>query len=766
MDYAVRKGDGLLKKVCEGITGCGRRLLLILALLVLQVGCTLALPYLTAGMIDTGVGQGGIPSALATHISAEGMEKLLLLMNQEEQEKVCAGYRNEGQVYTKNEMNHEEEEALAAVMTPPMVAVYALSTDGADYKEVLGEDLYVPRELDAFGILKLLPEDARLELTKAARERIEAIPLSLVHQAAVNFIREDLKNQGVDVQELQDSYLIKKVILMVVAVLGLVLSAALSAYFWARLSADYAFELRRRMFQQVFALSEEQAALFSVNDLTGRTMEDTDKIQRFLRLLFQELLFLLLFGTGAAAFAWRMRWQLGGIVLAAFGAALVFLVFLTTIGQKSVGKIQNSGTHLLRMIRENLRGMMVIRAFGQEKREQEQFHREAERWGRGKARAGRTFFLLTPGLLLLMNVAFLWLAKNSASGINQGWLQSGEYVACIQYIILVIGACLSVSDQISALPEGAAAYQRAAQLLALQGEKTACCKEETGEKAAPVLCFEHVTCQYPGSSEAVLQDISFSVRAGETVAVVGGLGTGKTALLLLALGRMDISQGRVTLDGKEIGSYEKKWLAGAVSYIPQNPKLFSGSIAENLRFRKENASDAELMEAVRAAQAEEFVSQMEKGLASAIAPGGTNLSGGQRQRLAAARSLVGDARIYLFDDCYSALDEKTALQLKKALAERTKDAAVLMTASRLELIQDADQILVLDGGQIAGMGRHEELLQSCSVYRELAASQGYDIHVDRDVAASQGCDIHIYREMAASQGCDIHTAEEVTQDVH
>ncbi|RKJ51203.1 ABC transporter ATP-binding protein [bacterium 1XD42-54] len=728
-----------MKKVCEGITGCYRRLLLILALLVLQVGCTLALPYLTAGMIDIGVGQGGIPSALATHISAEGMEKLLLLMNQEEQEKVCAGYRNEGQVYTKNEMNREEEEALADLMTPPMVAVYALSTDGADYKEVLGEDLYVPRELDAFGILKLLPEDARLELTKAARERIAAIPLTLVHQAAVNFIREDLEIQGVHVQELQDSYLLKKVIFMVLSVVGIILSAVLSARFLARLSADYAFELRRRMVRQVFNLDEEQAASFSVNDLIGRTMEDTEKIQHFLRLFLQEILCLLLLGVGGTVLAWRMSRQLGTVVLTAFGVALFLLAFFTTIGHRSAGKIQNSKRHLLRMIRENLRGMMVIRVFGQEKREQEQFHRAAGSWSRMSARAGRTCFFLTPGLLLVMNVGFLWLAKNSASGINQGWLQSGEYVACIQYMILVIGACLSVADQISALPEGVAAYRRVAQLLALSEEKETCCKgEATEDKRAPILCFEHATCQYPGSSEAVLQDISFSVRAGETVAVVGGLGTGKTALLLMALGKMKIREGRVLINGKEAASYDRKWLAGAISYIPQNPKLFSGSIAQNLRFRKKDASDAELMEAVRTAQAEVFVSQMEKGLEAAVSPGGTNFSGGQRQRLAAARSMVGDARIYLFDDCYSALDAKTALQLKAALAKKTKDAAVLMTASRLELIQDADQILVLDHGRIAGVGRHEELLQSCDVYRELAASQG----------------------------CDIHTAGEVTQDVY
>ncbi|MDO4345617.1 MAG: ABC transporter ATP-binding protein, partial [Eubacteriales bacterium] len=243
-------------------------------------------------------------------------------------------------------------------------------------------------------------------------------------------------------------------------------------------------------------------------------------------------------------------------------------------------------------------------------------------------------------------------------------------------------------------------------------------------KSQAVVCFQNVTFQYLQNAAPVLRQLSFSVKAGETVAIIGGTGAGKTTLLRMALAEYKANQGNILVNGKDVQSYDPKELSKKISYVPQNSGLFKGSIAENLRFRKADASEEELWEALADAQAEDFIRQMEKGLEAEAAQGAKNLSGGQRQRLAVARALVGDAQIYLIDDCFSALDHETASRLHRSLAKKIKGAAVLMATSQISMIDDVDKIIVLDQGQIVGMGSHGALMQDCAFYRQLAHSQG------------------------------------------
>lgn len=728
----------------NGMAGGRRMAAALILLLFLQAGCELAMPYLTADMIDVGIGQGGIDTALPEQISADGMEKLTLLMNAEEREITYCGYHADGQVYRKNEQSREQEEELLSVMTPMMVAVYALSTDGADYKEVLGDNLYVPRELDAFGILKLLPEGTRLELTEAARERIRDVPQSLITQAAINFVRVDMEEQGVDVQAIQRNYLTKKTALLTLAALGVILAAFAEAYLTARLAAGCAASLRETMFQRVFAMEDEQAGRFSAASLTERTSGDTEKVRRFLTVLLREALPMPILGAGAAIATAIMRPQLVWLVLLPFALGILLTVSLCAAASRPAMLAHLMEERGKSRVREMLRGMMVIRAFGREPQEEQRLRAENETRLCASLRASGCLSLLTPALLLITDGTLCLLAWNSIAGINEGLLQSGELVACIQYIVLTAGALLSLAGNAWQLLEGGAAWGRTAEILgdsATRRSVTELSENDIsserakefpqtgaalpfGKNAVPVLCFDNVTFQYKDSAAPALCGVSFTVNAGETVAVTGGVGSGKTTLLELALAKWKATGGTVFIEGKDISTYDRKELSRVISYVPQNPGLFGGSLRENLSFRNEDASDAEIMGALEAAQAKTFVSRTEKGLASETAQGGTNFSGGQRQRLAVARALVGDARIYLMDDCYSALDAETAFRLKASLAKRLESAALLITSSRLDMIKDADRILVLDGGAPAGLGTHDELMQSCPVYRRLAASQG------------------------------------------
>ncbi|MDO4345616.1 MAG: ABC transporter transmembrane domain-containing protein, partial [Eubacteriales bacterium] len=437
----------------------------IILLLLLQSLCELAMPGITADIIDVGVGQSGIPSVLADSISAEGMERLLLLMTGEERETTLAGYAKSGDVYIKNEMTSDEEEKLLEVMTPPMVAVYALSTEGADYKEVLGEDLYVPRDLDAFGILKLLPEETRLELTEAARERICEIPQSLITQAAVNFLREDMKEQGIDISSIQEQYLLKKGIRLILAALGMILAAVLASFLTVRFAASCAAELRTAVFEHVLSMEAEQAEKFSIASLTSKTMEDAEKIQQFIIIFFRSALAAALLGIGASVLGWRRDPGMGGIVFALFAIMLLCMAAFLLAAAGYSRKIQLWAEQMKRAVHEQLRGQMVIRAFGSGEREERKLEAMNRRWKQYALGRNRLISFLMPSLLLIMNGSLLFISGKSASGINEGYLQSGELIAYIQYIIMTTGAFLALAAYASVLPEGIRSFSQIAGVL-------------------------------------------------------------------------------------------------------------------------------------------------------------------------------------------------------------------------------------------------------------------------------------------------------------
>ncbi len=735
--------------------------ILMVGLFVLQAFCELRIPEYTADVIDIGIGQSGIASPLVEELSAEGMEHLLLLMTQEEQEIVLNGYVQDGDVFRKQKLNAEEECTLEETLAAPMVAVYALSTDGADYEEVLG-DLYVPRGMDVFGILSALPAQARLGLTEAAREQIRQVPQSLISQAAVNFVREDLCAQGVDVEELQKRYLAGKGAAMVLAALGAAVFAVLAAILGSRVGVGCAGQLRQEMFERVISFREAAAGRCSVSELIARGTGDIGRIERLLTVFFRMALYAPLLGAGAM---WKMialNRRLGWIAAAVLGLALLLIVLGTFLAFPRYRRLAQQADELARTVRETVKGMTVMRIFGMQEREKERLRAQSRSLSRVEAGAGCATVMVLPSLLLLMNAAVLLAAWRGAHGINEGSMLSGDLVAGIQYMMMEVGAFVTLASFAASLPAGLSAAARVEEVLnpgrdrsygddmraraghnnqTMQGSKerrqsggddTRERAEQNGEaQTSPALEFRGVSFAYPGQEIPVLENVSFSVGYGERVALVGTMGSGKTTLIQMVVDICRPTEGEVLIDGRPSAEYEPRERCGKLGYVPQDALLFSGTVESNLRFGRPEASREELRSALRTAQAEEFVFQSDRGLALELAQGGRNLSGGQRQRLAIARALVGDPSIFLLDDCFSALDRDTDAKLRRELGERTKGAAVLVASQQVASILDADRIVVLDGGRVAGIGRHEELMRSCEEYRQIALSQEIESRTDR-----------------------------------
>lgn len=702
---------------------------LVCLLLVLQVGCELAVPYITADLISTGIGRSGIRSVLSERFSREGMEQLLLLLTDEERQTVLSGYEQDGDFYVRAELDGQEQERLTAVITPPMVAVYALTTDGADYAEVLGDDLYVPRGIDAFGLLALMPQETRLAMTEAARERIASVPPELIEQAAVCFVRDDLERQGIDIEALQRTFVTGCISRLVLAAVALFLLSLAGAFLVARLSAGCADALRLWLFSHALRLPQYDASLPGAAQLARVTVRGTQQVQRFLDGLLGTALPACLLAAGVLAMMWRMERQMGllaAVCLLVCAAVAGPMAWMLAARRRS--ERQAAGQYD-RKFDEVRRGVSPIRAFGAQDREREALERYGGEQERAMRRAGHVSALLVPSVLLAVNMAAVAASYHAAPAINEGAIRTGNLVACFQYLVLLGGALVSLASFLPLWQETREAAGQIRKLLETEVPNSAFghpVKDAVSfHDGTAAVVFEHVTFSYPGSARPALCDLSFQADYGEMTAVVGGTGAGKSTLLMLAAALSDAYEGRIRIDGTQVDRENSGRLRQKIGYVPQKFVLFAGTARENLRLGAADADEETLRDAVRAAQADDFLEEAGEGLETQISAGGGSLSGGQRQRLCIARALAGQKEIVLLDDAASALDERTAASLRASLSSRLAGTAALVVTGRIGVAKKAGRILVLDDGRLAGSGTHDELMWTCRVYRELAASQGF-----------------------------------------
>ncbi len=721
----------------------------IILLLFIQAACELMLPKCTADIIDIGIGQSGIPSVLCEQFSEGGMNRILLLLTTEEEAVVRAGYIQKEERYVLQELSKEEKEELVSVITAPMVAVYALTTEGADYEEILGDEMYIPRGIDAFGLLAMMPYETRIELSMLAREKIEEIPQSLVIQAAYNFVRSDLTVQGIDVNEIQVNYLLTRGAGMLLSVFGMIVSAVLAIYLTSKLSAGIESDLRQKIFGHVMDLEPQEMERLSVVSLRVSVTEEPERAGEFVSAILRTLIYGLMLGGGTVVVSLQIHAGFGIILSGCLCAAVLVIVLSALVITARHDKICVRKQEFAHLVREMLRGIQTIRVFGAGRREYERLRRKCTDAGREAMRMNRSISLLIPLIMLIASAGGILLVWNGVNEINAGGLQAGEMMACILYSVLILDVLISLASLVPALPGAAAAAKSLEKLLndPIIGMKcrsagsrqsvdmeSACGRqcaaaESAGDKQNMAITFQNVIFKYPDRNVPVLERVSFAVPYDSMTAVIGGTGSGKTTLLQLIAGLQKPTEGRITVDGKEISEYTKEELRQRIGYVMQEPVLFTGTVAYNLRAGGyevgEEIPEERLEKALKAAQAEEFLK--EKGLETQVASGGADFTGGQRHRLCIARALSRDLEVYLLDDSCAALDGTTARKLRTALSAVAENgAAVIYTTQQVRDASDADQILVLERGRVAAYGTHEQLMAECREYRQTAQEQGYE----------------------------------------
>ena len=578
--------------------------------------------------------------------------------------------------------------------------------------------------MTVFDIMGMMPDEQREALVETMSEQMDELPEMILEQAAVSYVRSSYEGLGMDMDDLQFQYLFATGAKMVgLAFLGMAASI-LVGFLASRVGAATGRDLRGKVFRKVVGFSNNEFDHFSTASLITRSTNDIQQIQLIIVMLLRIVLYAPILAIGGVIQVFQtnvsMSWIIGlAVVMIAFVILILF-----TVAMPKFKVLQTLVDKVNLVMREILTGLSVIRAFSTEKHEEARFDEANRTLMKTNLFVNRAMTFMMPVMMLIMNGVSVLIVWTGAHGINDGQMQVGDMMAFIQYTMQIIMGFLMLCMLSIMLPRAAVAADRVEEVLVsrtvIHDPKEA--KTFTGEKKGQ-LVFDHVSFKYPGADENVIEDITFTAKPGETTAIIGSTGSGKSTLVNLIPRFYDVSEGSITLDGVDIREVTQHELREKLGYVPQKGLLFSGDIKSNILFGNPDGSDAELEEAAQIAQATEFIEAKPEGYASHIAQGGTNVSGGQKQRLSIARAIAKHPEVFIFDDSFSALDFKTDVTLRKALKKRTKDSTVIIVAQRISTIMGAEQIIVLDDGKMAGIGTHRELLKNCEVYQQIAASQ-------------------------------------------
>lgn len=727
-----------------------KALLLIIAVLFIQAYCDLSLPAYTSDIVNVGIQQGGVEDQVPEQISVEEMDRLLLFVPSDEQQTVLDSYTEDDNTYDvpayvmKAGMTDEKMTELRDVLAGPMMLTAGFES-GSEMTAQIEEQLkaalpdgMASDDMTVFDILQMMPEEQRETLISGMEEMTAELPDTILDQAAVSFVGSAYENLGVDMDGLQIRYLMTTGGKMAgLALLGMAASV-LVGFMASRVGAATGRDLRGRVFRKVVGFSNNEFDHFSTASLITRSTNDIQQIQLIIVMLLRIVLYAPILAIGGVIQVFQtnvsMSWIIGlAVVLIGLVILLLFLVAMPKfrIMQSLVDKVNL-------VMREILTGLPVIRAFSTQKHEEERFDQANRDLTRTNLFVNRAMTFMMPVMMLIMNGVSVLITWNGAHGIDGGQMQVGDMMAFIQYTLQIIMGFLMLCMLSIMLPRAAVAADRVQEVLdsttsILDPEQPAMFSD--GGKG--VLHFEHVSFRYPGADGNVLEDITFTAKPGETTAIIGSTGSGKSTLVNLIPRFYDVTEGSIMLDGVDIRKVSQHELREKLGYVPQKGVLFSGDIASNILFGNPEGSEAEMVEAARIAQAEEFIEHKSERYHSRISQGGSNVSGGQKQRLSIARAVAKHPEVFIFDDSFSALDFKTDVTLRKALRQKTKESTVLIVAQRISTIMNAEQIIVLDDGRIAGVGTHRELLENCEVYRQIAASQlsEAELHAGKEAAA-------------------------------
>lgn len=764
----------------------------ILCVLIIQAYCDLSLPTYTSDIVNVGIQQGGISETVPEEIRKEDFDKLLLFVASDRQDTVKDAYTASkkdydynGKVYTLKKSVRDDSkklDTLSGILGRPMLLVSGFESDSDMTKKMQDEmksqmksqmqgqvEAQVNEQIEAQTKGQDLPEAAKEQMKQQAVEQaqsqlpdvdsmsvfdifenmepgqrdeavaqieknIVSMPETMVEQAATTYIKNAYSNIGINTDDKQNNYiLLTGGKMLALAALGM-MASILVGLLASRVGASVGRGIRGDVFKKVVGFSNGEFDKFSTASLITRSTNDIQQIQMLTVIILRMVLYAPIMAIGGIWKVFNTNADMSWIIGLAVGLILCVVVVLFVVVMPKFKTVQNLVDRLNLVSREILTGLPVIRAFSTEKYEEKRFDKANMDLTRVNLFVNRAMTFMMPTMMLIMNGVTVLIVWSGGHNVNDGTMQVGDMMAFIQYTMQIIMSFLMICMISVMLPRAAVSAVRVDEVLRsstlIHDPEDA---EDLPYDGKGEITFDHVSFRYPGAEEDVLHNLTFTAKPGQTTAIIGSTGSGKTTLVNLIPRFYDATEGQVLIDGKDVRSITQHELRNQLGFVPQKGILFSGNIASNIMYGNPGGSEEEMREAARIAQATEFIDSKKKKYESAISQGGSNVSGGQKQRLSIARAIAKHPKVYIFDDSFSALDYRTDVKLRNALKEKTADSTVIIVAQRISTILHAEQIIVLDDGVIAGIGTHKELLKNCDAYYQMASSQLSEKELSEDM---------------------------------
>ena len=750
-------------KVLKNLKNSWISVICIIILLCIQAAADLALPDYTSKIVNDGIQSGGIESAVPEVISKKDMNSILIFSEDDEeilnsyelvtdgvskdQEKTLKKYFGKDysvepdSIYVLKNLEEEQLDNLEGYIVNPILELETISNEetSEQIKNKILENIPEPQKtymqgLSLMDIFMQMSDEERNQILQEFTKEIDGMTDSIKEQAAIASVKNIYQNLNIDTNKIQNNYILQTGMQMLGIALISMISAVSIMFLSSRVAAKLGKTLREKVFKKVISFSNAELNEFSTASLITRSTNDVQQIQQLITLLFRVVVYAPIIGIGGfvkvlTSSDHSMAWIIGIAIVAIF--AVIGTLFMLVMPR--FRKLQDLIDKLNEVSREILTGLPVIRAFNKEKKEEERFDNANKDLTKTNIFVNRAMSMMMPLLMLIMNSITILIVWVGGHNVDQGIMQVGDMMAFIQYTMQIVMAFLMISMISIMLPRAAVSARRINEVI--EKDPSIKDKKET-KKFNPdkkgLVEFKNVSFRYPDADTEILEDINFTAKPGETTAIIGSTGSGKSTVVNLIPRFYDVTEGELCIDGVNVKDVSQKDLRDIIGFVPQKGVLFSGTIESNIKYSDENMSDEQMIEAAKIAQATEFIEGKEKKYKDPIAQGGGNVSGGQKQRLSIARAIAKDPEIFVFDDSFSALDFKTDSNLREALSTKTKDKTVIIVAQRISTVLNADQIIVLEEGKVVGIGTHDELMENNETYRQIALSQLSEEELNKD----------------------------------